>query len=43
MIPLMYKGRLYILKNSKVKNKDLVIFFEKSIFPIKYFYFAKKT
>ncbi len=36
MIPLIYKKRIFILKNSKVKNKNLLKYFEKSIFPIKW-------
>ncbi|MHB8362836.1 MAG: glycosyltransferase family 2 protein [Patescibacteria group bacterium] len=35
MIPKMYKKREFILKGSKVKDKDLLNFFEKHVFPIK--------
>ena len=42
MIPLMYKKRKLILKNSKIKNKDLIKSFETKIFPLKYFFYFNK-
>ncbi|MHB8442764.1 MAG: glycosyltransferase family 2 protein [Patescibacteria group bacterium] len=36
MIPLIHKKREFILKSSNVKNKELIMFFEESVFPIKW-------